>query len=75
MMEVRRCRWLSKLLSGMEESRSSKANAWRIVSNTTRTNRETEADHNNAMPTAYITTLNKLGFEQEKGQRREWGAR
>jgi hypothetical protein len=34
----------------------SKANAWRMVPNTTTNSRETAADH----------TPNKLGFEQEK---------
>jgi hypothetical protein len=47
----------------------SKANAWRMVSNTT-TNRETAADHTPCH--VYITTLKKLGFEQEKEQLREW---
>jgi hypothetical protein len=41
----------------------SEANAWRMVFNTTN-NRETAADHTHA----YITTLKKLGFEEEKGQ-------
>jgi hypothetical protein len=40
----------------------SEANAWRMVYIVT-TSRETSADH---------TTLKKLGFEEEKGQRREW---
>jgi hypothetical protein len=42
----------------------SEANAWRMVSNTT-TNREAAADHTPC-------TLDRLGFEQEKGQLREW---
>jgi hypothetical protein len=47
----------------------SKVNAWRMVSNTT-TKRETAVDH--TIPRhSYITTLKKLGFEQEKGQLRE----
>jgi hypothetical protein len=51
----------------MEKVKISEANAWLMVSNTT-TNRETAADHT---PCAYITTLKKVGFEQEKGQLRE----
>jgi hypothetical protein len=41
----------------------SKANAWRMVSNTA-TNRETAADHT---PRLHYHSLKKLGFEQEKG--------
>jgi hypothetical protein len=64
-MEMRRCRWLSKL-SAMEESRSPRRmlGAWcstpRAVGRPQQTIRH-----------AYITTLEKLSFEEEKGQLRE----
>jgi hypothetical protein len=76
MMEIRRCRWLSKL-SAMEESRSPMIRykkyggpyhprrmlgAW---SSTPRAVGRPQQSH------AYITTLEKLGFEGEKGQLRE----
>jgi hypothetical protein len=66
MMEVRRCRWLSKL-SVMEESRSPRRmlGAWCPTPRPTGRPQQT-------IRHAYITTLNKLGFEQEKGQLREW---
>jgi hypothetical protein len=64
---ARRCRWLSKL-SAMEESRSPRRmlGAWcsttpRAVGRPQQTIRH-----------AYITTLEKLGFAEEKGQLREW---
>jgi hypothetical protein len=66
MMEMRRCRWLSKL-SAMEESRSPRRmlGAWcptpRQIGRPQQTIRH-----------AYITPLKKLGFEEEKGQLREW---
>jgi hypothetical protein len=67
MMEMRRCRWLSKL-SAMKESRSPRrmlGAAWcptpRPVGRPQQTIRH-----------AYISTLEKLGFEEEKGQVREW---
>jgi hypothetical protein len=66
MMEMRRCRWLSKL-SAIEESISPRRllAAWcptpRAVGKPQQTIRH-----------AYITTLKKLGFEEEKGQLREW---
>jgi hypothetical protein len=47
----------------------SEANAWRMVSNAT-TSRETSADH--ATRIQYTRALKKLGFEEEKGQLREW---
>jgi hypothetical protein len=65
-MKMRRCRWLSKL-SAMEESRSPRRmlGAWcstpRAVGRPQQTIRH-----------AYITTVEKLGFEGEKGQLREW---
>jgi hypothetical protein len=66
MMEMRRCRWLSKL-SAMEESRSPRRMlcAWcptpRAAGRPPQTIRH-----------AYITTLRKLGFEEETGKLREW---
>jgi hypothetical protein len=45
MMEMRRCRWLSKLSGAMEKVKISEANAWRIVVSNTTTDRETAADH------------------------------
>jgi hypothetical protein len=66
MMEMRRCRWLSKL-SAMEESRSPRRmlGAWcstkRAVGRPQQTIRH-----------AYITTLEKLGFAGDKGQLKEW---
>ena len=65
-MEMRRCRWLSKL-SVMEKSRSPRRmlGAWC----------PTPRPHGRPQQTirhAYITTLRKLGFEEEKGQLREW---
>jgi hypothetical protein len=66
MMEMQRYRWLSKL-SAMELSRSPRRTlgAWcptpQVVGRPQQTIRH-----------AYITTLGKLGFEEEKGQLREW---
>jgi hypothetical protein len=66
MMEVRRLRWLSKL-SAMEMSRSSRRmlGAWcptpRPIGKPQQTIRH-----------AYISTLEKLGFKEGKGQLREW---
>jgi hypothetical protein len=59
MIEVRRRRWLSKL-SVMEESRSP-SRMLGAIGRPQQTIRH-----------AYIATLNKLCFEQEKGQLREW---
>ena len=66
MMEVRRCRWLSKL-SVMEKSRSPRQmlGAWCPTPRPSGRPQQT-------IRHAYITTLKKLGFEQEKGQMREW---
>ncbi len=66
MMEVRRCRWLSKL-SVMEKSRSPRQmlGAWCPTPRPSGRPQQT-------IRYAYITTLKKLGFEQEKGQMREW---
>jgi hypothetical protein len=66
MMEMRKCRWLSKL-SAMKKSRSPRRmlGAWcptpRPVGRPQQTIRH-----------AYISTLKKVGFEEEKGQLREW---
>jgi hypothetical protein len=66
MMEMRRCRWLSKL-SAMEESRSPRRmlGAWCSTPRAVGRPQQTICQ-------AYITALEKLGFEGEKGQLREW---
>jgi hypothetical protein len=58
MMEMRGCRWLSKV-SAMEESRSSRRMlvAWCPTSRTAGRTQQQTIRH------AYITTLEKLGFE------------
>jgi hypothetical protein len=49
LLEMRKCRWLSTKLSqrkSVERVRiSEQSNAWRMVSNTTTTGRETAVDH------------------------------
>jgi hypothetical protein len=67
MMEMRRYRWLSKL-NAMEESRSPRRmlGAW-CPTTPRKAGRPTQTIRH-----AYITTLEKLGFEEEKGQLREW---
>jgi hypothetical protein len=62
MMEMRRCRWFSKL-SPMEKSRMLGG----VVSNTT-TGRETAGDHSPCLH----NHPKKTWFEEEKGQLREW---
>jgi hypothetical protein len=68
MMEVRRCRWLYKL-SFMKASRSPRQilGAWcptpRPVGRPQQTIRH-----------AYVSTLKILGFEEDRGQLREWMA-
>jgi hypothetical protein len=68
MMEMRRCRWLSKL-SAMMESRSPKrmlgALTWCPTPRPAGRPQQT-------IRHAYISTLKKHGFEEEKGQLREW---
>jgi hypothetical protein len=66
MMEVRRCRWLSKL-SAMEESRSPRRmlGAWC-------SSRRPYGRPQQTLRHAYVTTHSNLGFEHEKGQLREW---
>jgi hypothetical protein len=66
MMEMRRCRWLSKL-SAMEESRSPR----RMLSAWCTTPRQ-RGRPQQTIRHAYITTLKKLGFEEGKGKLREW---
>jgi hypothetical protein len=62
LMETRRCRWLSKL-SAMEESRSPRRmlGAWCTTARPVGRPQQT-------IRHAYIRTLKKLGFEEEKGQ-------
>jgi hypothetical protein len=66
LMETRRCRWLSKL-SLMKEFRSPRRmlGAWCTTSRPVGRPQQT-------IRHAYISTLQKLGFEGEKGQLREW---
>jgi hypothetical protein len=66
MMEMRRCWWLSKL-SAMEESRSPR----RMLGAWCPTPRQKGRPQQTIRHT-YITTLENLGFEEEKGQLREW---
>jgi hypothetical protein len=63
-MEMRRCRWLSKL-SAMEESRSPRRmlGAWCVTPRAAGWPQQT-------IRHAYTTTIKKLGFEEEKGQLR-----
>jgi hypothetical protein len=66
MMEMRRCQWLSKL-SAMKESRSPRrmVGAWCPTPRPAGRPQQT-------IRHAYISTLKKLDFEEEKGQIREW---
>jgi hypothetical protein len=67
MTEMRRCRWLSKLIA-MEESRSPR----RMLSAWCTTPRQVGGRPQQTIRHAYITTLKKLGFEEGKGKLREW---
>jgi hypothetical protein len=66
MMEVRRCRWLSKL-SAMEKSRSPRRmlGAWCPTPRPAGRPQQT-------IRHGYRTTLSNLGFEHKQGQIREW---
>jgi hypothetical protein len=66
MMEMRRCRWLSKL-SAMEKSRSPRKilGAWCPTPRKAGRPKQT-------IRHAYLATLERLGFEGEKGQLKEW---
>jgi hypothetical protein len=66
MMEMRRCRWLCKL-GAMKESRSPR----RILGAWCSTPRPTGRPQQ-TIRHAYISTLQNLGFEGDKGQLREW---
>jgi hypothetical protein len=66
MMEMRSCRWLSKP-SAMKKSRSPRRmlGAWCPTPRPAGRPQQT-------IPHAYISTLKKLGSEEEKGQLRVW---
>jgi hypothetical protein len=67
MMEMRRCQWLYKL-SAMEKSRSPRKMLGACCPTPRKAGRTTQT-----IGHAYITTtLEKLGFEEETGQLREW---
>jgi hypothetical protein len=67
MMEMRmRCRWLSKL-SATEKSRFLSKMLGKWCPTPRKAGRPTHTIRH-----AYITTLEELGFEEEKGQLREW---
>jgi hypothetical protein len=67
LMEMRRCRWLSKLCA-MKESRS----PMRMLGVWCTTSRLAGGRPQQTIRHAYISTFKKLGFEGEKGQLREW---
>jgi hypothetical protein len=66
MMEVRRCRWFSKL-SAMEESRSPRRMLGACCSS-----RRPYGRPQQTVRHSYVTALLNLGFEHEKGHLREW---